>query len=138
MDEFDPYSILDKRKKYRKTPKTAERIYKYNNSEKAKELSKNYHDSIRGKTLGKQKHLKRKYGLTLEEYYTKLKEQNHKCAICGVDEVDLERSLCVDHDHETNAIRDLLCHACNSGLGMFKENKDYLTKAIKYLKKHKG
>jgi hypothetical protein len=138
MAEFDPYHILEKRKKYRKTPKEAERIVKYNNSEKGKELSKNYHNSVRGKMLGKQKNLKRKYGLTLEEYYTKLKAQNHKCAICGVDEVDLERSLCVDHDHNTNVIRDLLCHACNLGIGMFKENKDYLKKAIAYLNKHKG
>ena len=138
MAEFDPYNILDKRKKYRKTPKEAERISQYNNSEKGKELSKNYHNSIKGKVTGKQKHLKRQYGLTLEEYYNKLKAQNHKCAICGVDEVDLERSLCVDHDHNTNVIRDLLCHACNSGIGMFKENKDYLKKAIAYLNKHKG
>ena len=138
MDEFDPYNILDKRKKYRKTPEEAERIAKYNNSEKGKELSKNYQNSVRGKVIGKQKHLKRQYGLTLEAYYTKLKEQNHKCAICGIDEVDLERSLCVDHDHKTNVVRDLLCHACNSGIGMFKENTTYLKKAIAYLNKHKG
>ena len=138
MSEFDPYKILEKRKKYRKQPEVVERTKHYNNSDKAKKIAQKYEKSDKGKLNSKQKYLKRHYNLTLEEYYTKLKEQNHKCAICGIDEVDLERSLCVDHDHTTNVVRELLCSACNCGIGMFKENIDYLKKAITYLNKHKG
>lgn len=138
MSEFNPYDILEKRKKYRKKPEVADRISKYNSSEKGKALTKNYKSSLRAKAIDKQKHLKKHYYLTLQEYYTKLKEQNHKCAICGVDEVDLKRSLCVDHNHVTNVVRELLCTPCNIGLGMFKENTDVLVHAIAYLNKHKG
>lgn len=137
MTEFDPYAILDKRKTYRKTAKTVARVSEYNKSEKAKEAVKKYDNSLKGKLNSKKKHLRNKYNLTLIEYHQKLKDQNHKCAICGVDEIDLERSLCVDHDHRTNIVRELLCSACNTGIGMFKENINSLENAITYLKKHK-
>ena len=39
----------------------------------------------------------------------------------------------MDHCHKTKKIRGLLCHTCNSGLGMFKDNIEYLKNAIKYL-----
>jgi hypothetical protein len=41
----------------------------------------------------------------------------------------------VDHDHETNKIRGLLCSRCNTGLGLFFDNISNLENAILYLKK---
>lgn len=137
MPDFDPYTILDKLKTYRNKPETVAKRTEYNKSEKAKDALKRYDQSDKGKVNSKKKHLRSKYNLTLVEYNNKLKQQDHKCAICGTDEVDLDRSLCVDHDHETNAVRDLLCNACNTGIGMFKEDITILQKAIAYLKKHK-
>jgi hypothetical protein len=62
------------------------------------------------------------------------KEQDGRCAICGVLEEDAARGrLAVDHDHETNAIRGLLCNNCNVGLGHFKDNEKLLLAAIEYL-----
>jgi len=40
--------------------------------------------------------------------------------------------------HETGKFRAILCNNCNSGLGMFEDNVEYLENAIKYLKKYKG
>lgn len=137
MPDFDLYTILDKRKNYRKKPETVARVAEYNKSDKAKEALKKYDQSDKGKVNRKKKHLRSKYNLTLVEYNQKLKQQNHKCAICGTDEVDLDRSLCVDHDHQTNAVRELLCNACNTGIGMFKEDISIFEQAITYLKKHK-
>lgn len=50
------------------------------------------------------------------------------CAICGGKE-----KLVVDHDHETDKVRGLLCFFCNLGLGNFRDNPQLLKKAIEYL-----
>jgi hypothetical protein len=78
--------------------------------------------------------LKRKYGITLEDYSNMLKDQDYKCLICGLSEVDLEgRALHVDHCHTTSVVRGLLCYRCNLGLGNFMDNTQNLENAIKYL-----
>ena len=69
--------------------------------------------------------------------YNKLyNKQKGKCAICGVHQQKLNKRLYVDHDHETNKIRGLLCGHCNSTLGFARDNIDVLESAIKYLKKY--
>jgi DNA-directed RNA polymerase subunit RPC12/RpoP len=86
-------------------------------------------------------HLKKRYNITPQEYETKLASQDYKCAICGKDALDNQRGgkldpLHIDHCHTTNKLRDLLCYQCNSGLGQFRDNTDFLQKAIDYLRKH--
>ena len=76
--------------------------------------------------------LKKRYGLTEEQYNTILAEQEGKCGICK-----RYRRLSVDHDHKTGKNRGLLCSNCNSGLGLFEENQNVLTSAKQYLQKHK-
>lgn len=50
------------------------------------------------------------------------------CTICGDD-----GDLVVDHDHKTNQIRGMLCNRCNKGLGLFRDNPDFLEYARIYL-----
>lgn len=84
------------------------------------------------------------YGISSVEYDLKKKKQKNRCGLCGKKEKHIDRrtkrprSLSVDHDHETNRVRDLLCGNCNRGLGLFFDNVELLLKAIQYLKKHKG
>lgn len=62
--------------------------------------------------------------------------QRGRCAICGVEEQKLKRILYYDHDHLTGQGRGLLCHACNVGLGWFRENPQAMRAAADYIEKH--
>lgn len=115
----------------------------------AKELSgalKNryYQKVYRTKTKYRNRRYLSNYGITFDEYEILLNKQNNKCAICGEEETRLvkkglkeKRKLAVDHCHETNAVRELLCSSCNHGLGAFKDNVSIIKNAIDYLKKHR-
>lgn len=83
--------------------------------------------------------LMEKYGITLEEYNSLLEKQDGGCAICGNKESGNKKRkvLYVDHDHNTGKVRGLLCHYCNFGLGNFRDNTDYLKRAIAYLEECK-
>ena len=74
---------------------------------------------------------KRRYGLTEEQFLTILKQQNCVCAICET-KPD-QRTLAIDHCHETGKVRGLLCMNCNTALGKFKDDVALLQKAISYL-----
>lgn len=70
-----------------------------------------------------------KYGLTWEEWKQMLERQGNACAICG----DRQSELVIDHNHKSGKVRGLLCSNCNSGLGMFKDNRHALRTALLYL-----
>lgn len=86
--------------------------------------------------------LKKAYGITLKEYEQLLSKQNGKCAICNIDNNgkyrNKPRAFAVDHCHSTGKIRGLLCSDCNTGIGLLKDNINYLQLAIKYLNKTKN
>ena len=71
--------------------------------------------------------------LTRTEYSMLLVAQEYKCAICGIDASELQRELSVDHNHETDEVRGLLCSHCNVGLGNFRDDAELMSKAIEYL-----
>jgi Recombination endonuclease VII len=73
--------------------------------------------------------LKVKYGLSWEDYQKLLALQDGRCGICG-EESD---KLCVDHCHETGAVRGLLCPRCNSGTGFFRDDPKRTRAATRYL-----
>ncbi len=74
-----------------------------------------------------------KYGITLDDYNTMLREQNCCCAICGKHKLLFKIRMFIDHCHITGKVRGLLCRNCNMGIGLLKENVESLKKAIKYL-----
>lgn len=93
-------------------------------------------------TLESDRNIKRKYGLTREDYNTKLEAQNFACKICGEKETAIDgrtnktKLLAVDHNHKTGKIRDLLCWRCNTAIGKINENLELLDKMKAYLIKH--
>ena len=74
--------------------------------------------------------LRHRYGLTIEHYDALSSAQNGLCAIC-----EKAHELVVDHNHETGAIRGLLCSQCNKGLGHFGDSAKTIENAARYLTK---
>jgi hypothetical protein len=115
------------------------------NNNKRKEISKRYDSKPSSKTKAAEYYQNNKdkirngmliriYNITLEEYSALLEKQNNKCGICGVSKCPTGKSFAVDHSHETNKIRGLLCKNCNTGLGMFEDNRTNIENALLYLK----
>jgi hypothetical protein len=72
--------------------------------------------------------LRRQYGITRDEYEALAK---NGCQICGAPEST--KRLAVDHDHETDTVRGVLCDSCNNGIGRFSDNPQLLRRAAEYL-----
>jgi hypothetical protein len=85
--------------------------------------------------------LKRKFGMTLDDYQEKLKEQNGVCAICSKPETAIRMGkllpLAVDHCHRTGETRGLLCTVCNIGIGSLQDDPEVLRTAANYIDKWK-
>lgn len=77
--------------------------------------------------------LKNLYGLAPGDYDQMLATQDGRCAICKTDDTGRHRRFHVDHCHDTQEIRGLLCHGCNVSLGHFKHDVAVLEAAIGYL-----
>lgn len=78
----------------------------------------------------------KKYGITVEQYDEMLEEQGGVCACCGTDDPGRDGSFYVDHCHDSEDVRGLLCHKCNSGIGYLGDNVDGVWQAILYLVKY--
>lgn len=74
-----------------------------------------------------------RYGITVEEYDGLLSRQGGVCAICR-QPCRTGQRLTIDHDHDTGAIRGLLCRNCNAGLGNFNDDPGQLERALAYLR----
>lgn len=87
-------------------------------------------------------HLKAYYGVTLEWYDQKFREQGGLCAVCRQPEtMEIKKGvgpimLAVDHHHGTKKPRGLLCHMCNRGIGMLGDDPASLRAAAAYLESH--
>lgn len=111
--------------------------------------SKNWHKNNKGRSyeisrnsyrknpdVKRNSKFKSRYGITLEQFEKMSKAQNDTCAICTKHKSECKNNkLFVDHCHETNEIRGLLCNECNAALGFFRDNEDLLLSAIDYLKR---
>lgn len=82
----------------------------------------------------REQHLK-EYGLTIDEYNKIMELQNNSCAICKEPFINSKHTH-VDHDHNKNTVRGILCGSCNLGLGKFYDSPVYLLSAIEYLRRY--
>jgi Recombination endonuclease VII len=73
-------------------------------------------------------HLRRTFGITVDEHDRLLAEQGGKCAVCGDD-----NPTHTDHDHVSGKVRGLLCGRCNLGIGLFLDDAVRMEAAMAYL-----
>jgi hypothetical protein len=75
-------------------------------------------------------HLRRTFGMTMDDYSAILAAQEGGCAICGDEPAD-GQSMHIDHDE--SGVRGILCVRCNNGLGQFKDDPELLLRAAEYV-----
>lgn len=79
--------------------------------------------------------LKKKYGITPDDYDRMLLAQGGVCAICNRPPSDPRGyKMHVDHDHVTGRVRGILCGACNKGIGALGDDASRLESAARYLR----
>lgn len=128
-----------KRKEYyqlhKEEKKEKSRQYYLAHREEIKEYKKEYHKKRKDihKEICRKNDLKRKFGITIDDYKLMLEKQNYCCLICGTHRNEFNKDFAVDHNHKTGNVRGLLCGKCNQGLGKFNDNIELLEKAINYL-----
>jgi hypothetical protein len=71
------------------------------------------------------------YGVSPEQFGLMAFEQGFGCVICKS-----PVPLVVDHNHKTGTVRGLLCHTCNTALGMLRDEPDLCLAAAEYLRKN--
>jgi len=107
------------------------------NSDGLKRYRKNGGSEARKKITYKW-NIKNLYNLETEDFNNMYEEQGGKCLICDTElrnvfkEIEGSKTV-VDHCHDTEQVRGLLCGTCNSGIGLLKDDIELLKKAIKYL-----
>lgn len=77
--------------------------------------------------------LKRRYGITLEQYDELLVRQDGKCAVCLKEAEEFNVRLAVDHDHKSGEIRGLLCRYCNHRIVGRHRDANLLRRVADYL-----
>lgn len=107
------------------------------NPERHSENQRRHTRKPNSKTYQRRYLLMAKFGITPEQYDAMLASQDGKCAICSSDNPGGRgRYFHVDHDHSTGRIRGLLCHGCNTGIGLLRDDPSILSAALAYL--HRG
>jgi hypothetical protein len=131
-------NLAEKAKRHRENPEPARartRQWQQDNPERYRDKAAAYAADGRKKLSDRRSYLKRKYGITLEEYDEMLVRQDGRCAICRC-EPRPDISLHVDHDHGSGAIRSLLCFRCNVAIGLIAEDPDHLRAIEEYFFEH--
>jgi len=82
-------------------------------------------------------HLRKTYGITLDDKTAILAAQGGCCGICGIDKPGSKRGWQVDADHSIKPakVRGILCVRCNTSLGQFDHDPELLIRAAAWLSK---
>lgn len=125
----------------RKATETANAVYRSDCKACCSERTKQWFVDNPGRAAAnKRRSVLAAYGLTVEEYESLLRQQGGVCAICRRPERSIRNGkllrMPVDHDHETGAVRGILCHSCNRAIGFLGEDVAIVQETVAYLLRH--
>ena len=90
---------------------------------------------VKHRALERERFMRRAYGIDGKTYDAMLAAQGGACAACR--DAPGKTHLAVDHDHETGAVRGLLCGQCNLALGSLRDSPARIAALLAYAEKHK-
>lgn len=88
------------------------------------------------KEIYKESHIKRTYGLSIEDLLSLMEAQENLCKICKADLTVLNpKNVHIDHCHNSSEmqIRGILCNKCNMALGLLNDDPALFKICIEYL-----
>jgi hypothetical protein len=120
------------RKEYAARNPDKEAVWRQNHKDRNPESGMDYYWRTRGSDprLMRDYTLKKRYGLSVEDYERMCDDQGGLCFICGKE----PKTLHVDHCHETGRVRKLLCPGCNMRLGVVES--EHLPAMLEYVDAH--
>lgn len=121
------------KKKYASDPekyRSLTRAYREKNPDSAAQYQRDRRKLYPGKVKDCQ--LRYKYGITIDDWNRMFELQKGACAICKIAGV----CLCVDHNHTTGKVRELLCVQCNYAIAHLKDCAKLALEAASYLTRH--
>lgn len=77
--------------------------------------------------------LRVRFGISPEEYDALVALQGNLCALCREPQKQHFQYFAIDHDHNSGAIRGLLCTPCNAAIGLLQESPSLLRRAAAYI-----
>lgn len=128
-------NLAARRERYLRDPEPARartRAWQKANPERYADRQAQWRASGGKAASDRRSHLRRAFALTETQYQGMLLAQGSVCAICRTPPKP-GANLDVDHDHQTGAVRGLLCRNCNHGLGKFDDDIVNLFRAVEYL-----
>ena len=116
--------------------KRISRDHRSDNYETHRQTDKAYRSRPDIRARNRDVRLRRRYGIGAGEYDALLARQGGVCAVCYEDRRDSrDREMPVDHDHDSGAIRGILCDNCNRIIGLFQDDPRILRNAVRYLQR---
>lgn len=85
----------------------------------------------RNESYVRDREYQKRFGITLGDYERMLEAQGGVCLLCR--KACVRGRLCVDHCHESKAIRGLLCRVCNLAIGIVRDDPEWMKRARDYL-----
>lgn len=89
--------------------------------------------------IGRQdRYYERTYGITRAQYNQMIADAGQRCCICGsegfiMNQKGHKAKLVVDHCHDGDSVRGVLCHNCNRGIGLLQDDPLIVASALEYL-----